>query len=57
MLSIVGDQPEMRYLTRYVRGKLFGACKQNPDAWKDVGRELLSGSTSNSKSIEAVLSN
>ena len=34
----------MKYLTRYVRGKLCGACEENPEAWKDVGRELMSDS-------------
>ena len=42
LLPSVGDQrPEMRYLTRYVRGLLCSACEENPQAWKDLGRELM----------------
>ena len=34
----------MRNLNKYVRNKLCGACDQNPEAWKDVGRELMPNS-------------
>ena len=41
LLSLDDQRPEMRYLTRYVRGLLCSACEENPQAWKDLGRELM----------------
>ena len=31
----------MKHLTRHVRGQLCAACEDNPQAWKDLGRELM----------------
>ena len=31
----------MKYLTRHVRGQLCAACASNPQAWKDLGMELM----------------
>ena len=38
---IVDDRPETKYLNRHVRGQLSAACEDNPEAWKDLGVELL----------------
>ena len=40
-LSVVDDRPYMKYLVRHVRGQLCAACESNPQAWKDLGRELM----------------
>ena len=32
ILYIVGNRPDIKYLNRYVRGKLCGACEENPEA-------------------------
>ena len=35
------DRPERKYLERHVREDLCSACATNPEAWKDLGRELI----------------
>ena len=37
----VYDRPELKYLERHVRDNLCAACEDNPEAWKDLGMELL----------------
>ena len=36
--TAVDDRPEVRFLNRYVRERL---CAKGPQAWIDLGRELL----------------
>ena len=40
-IPIVYDRPELKYLERHVRDNLCAACEDNPEAWKDLGMELL----------------
>ena len=40
-LSVVDDRPHLKYLVRHVRDQLCAACESNPQAWKDLGRELM----------------
>ena len=43
-VSVVDDPPELKYLNRNVRPDLCAACEVNPQAWKDLGIELMSDS-------------
>ena len=40
-LSVVDDRPTLKHL-KFVRDNLCAACDTNPEAWKDLGRELIS---------------
>ena len=40
-IPVVDDRPELKYLERHVRDNLCAACEDNPEAWKDLGMELL----------------
>ena len=42
--SVVDDRPEVLHLNRHVRSQLCAACADNPEAWKDLGMELMPGS-------------
>ena len=35
------DKPEIIHLNRHVRTHVCGACCNNPEVWRDLGRELL----------------
>lgn len=37
----LGDRPTLKDLNKHVRSELCGACETNPEAWKDLGRELM----------------
>ena len=52
-LSIVDDQPEHIYLNRHVRNKLCEACDVNPQAWKDLGTELMPDAVAELSTISA----
>ena len=41
------DRPEVRYLSRYVRGPLCAASATGPDRWFDVGLTLIGESGRN----------
>ena len=41
LLCIVDDQPKQAYLNKHVRNKLCEACYVNPQAWRDLGFELM----------------
>ena len=38
---VVDDKPEENYLITYVRPGLYAACDLNPQAWRDLGIELM----------------
>ena len=54
-LSVVDDRPHMimKYLSRHVRGQLRAACEDSPQAWKDLGRELMPDDDTASGTIAA----
>ena len=41
VLSVVDDRPTLKHLNKYVRDNVCAACYTNPEAWKDLGRELI----------------
>ena len=42
MYILLADEcPEDKYLNKYVRGKVCGACASSPDIWRDLGIELM----------------
>ena len=52
-VSVVDDPPEVRYLNRHVRPQLCAACEVNPQAWKDLGIELIPDSAASLGIISA----
>jgi len=40
-LSTVDDRPQLIHLNKHVTPQLCASCDKNPEAWKDLGRELL----------------
>ena len=52
-MCLVDDRPELRYLNRYVRPQLTAACDSNPQAWKDLGIELMPDSAAALSTISA----
>ena len=50
---IVDDQPEHIYLNRHVRNKLCEACDVNPQAWKDLGTELMPDAVTELSTVSA----
>ena len=41
VFSLVEEPPKVKYLNRHVRAQLCAACDSNPQAWKDLGNELI----------------
>ena len=38
---LANECPEDKYLNKYVREKVCGACANSPDIWRDLGIELM----------------
>ena len=56
-MCLVDDKPELKYINRYVRPQLTAACDSNPQAWKDLGIELMPDSEAALSTISANDSN
>ena len=56
-IRVVDDRPEIRYLNRHVRGQLSAACEDNPEAWKDLGVELLPPGDSSMAALKTISAN
>ena len=51
--SVVDDTPKLKHLNRHVRDQLCAVCAGNPQAWKDLGRELIPGGDEAVRAIAA----
>ena len=56
-IHVVDARPEIKYLNRYVRGELSSACEGNPEAWKDLGVELLPPGGSSIAALKTISAN
>ena len=54
---IVDARPEIKHLNRHVRGKLSAACEDSPEAWKDLGVELLPPGDSSMAALKIISAN
>ena len=50
---IVDDRPKEIYLNRHIRLPLCAACDVNPQAWKDLGTELMPDAEAELSAISA----
>ena len=56
-IRVVDARPEIKYLNRHVRGELSAACEDNPEAWKDLGVELLPPGDSSMAALKTISAN